>query len=369
MRFWINTIFLITVCTSIFLLYRYLYPEKKIAYTPGKTRTPAHKTIYKTPSFTDILLNEKMGEKIQIPEHGAYLGISLYERNINYLASLENLLNKHFAIVATYQSWGDAANKFNLEWVNTLRDKNSTALISWEPWVPISGYDRSESIVDQKDYRLINIINGSFDNYIRQYAKDVKSYKKQIIIRFAHEMNGNWYPWGSKFNTYLEYIAAWKHVHNIFTEEGATNVTWLWSPNEIYIDENVPYADKILEFYPGDKYVDWVGFSSFNWGGRYKHNMWREPEAMYTETIKVLLDLNKPIVIAETASADYNTDKMKANWISALATYIKSNAAIKGILWFNVEDNGINWKIESSALSIAAFSKSFDDYFTQYYKE
>lgn len=368
MRFWINILFLLLIGVSVFFLYRYLYPGKKIAYIEDGITSLTRKSIYRTP-IADLPDEGIMSKKILIPKNGAYLGISLQESDLNYLAALENKLDKHFAIVGAYQSWGSANNKFNLEWANSLSDRGSIPLMSWGPWVPVSGYDRSENVVDEKDYRLINIINGTFDNYIRAYAKDVKNYKKQVVIRFAHEMNGNWYTWGSKFNTPAEYIGAWRHVHDVFAKEGATNVTWLWSPNEIYINENVPYADKILEFYPGDRYVDWVGFSSFNWAGRYKQNLWREPEAMYSETVKALLVLHKPIVIAETASADYESGNMKANWITKLATYIKSNAEIKGVLWFNVEDNGINWKIESSALSIAAFSRSFDAYFVQYYRE
>ena len=49
-------------------------------------------------------------------------------------------------------------------------------------------------------------------------------------------MNGSWFPWseGVNGNRAGEYVAAWRHVHDIFTAVGATNVTWVWCPNVDY---------------------------------------------------------------------------------------------------------------------------------------
>ena len=46
-------------------------------------------------------------------------------------------------------------------------------------------------------------------------------------------MNGNWFAWmeGVNGNQPGEYVAAWRHVHDIFTAVGATNVSWVWCPN------------------------------------------------------------------------------------------------------------------------------------------
>lgn len=300
---------------------------------------------------------------VTIPTQGAFIGVSLYDQDYRSLVTLEKTLQKHFAIVGAYQSWGEKNNRFNKRWGNAIIAHNSIPLITWEPWVPITGYDRSDDLIYQEDYLLQNITDGKFDSYITRFAKDVKQFQHPIIIRFAHEMNGNWYPWASTFNTPEEYIASWRHVHTIFEQEGANNVIWLWAPNEIYYDERVPYTDKLLTFYPGDAYVDWVGFSSFNWAGKYKQNIWRSPQDLYAPTIEQLASLNKPIIIAETASAEGPGSTMKSQWIYDLASYIKSDTRIKGIIWFNIEDNGIDWKIESSNLSIEAHRQAFDSYF------
>ncbi len=302
-----------------------------------------------------------IAQKIMPPTVGTYLGISLHDKQYDLVDTLEKSINKNFAIVGYYAAWGDVNNSFDLGFASTLKENNKIPLITWEPWVPISGYDRSESVVNEPAFLLKNINSGQYDKYITIYAKSIRNYGGEVMLRFAHEMNGNWYPWGSTFNTPNEYVSAWQHVHDIFEANGATNATWVWSPNEIYEDAHVPFASDILKFYPGDAYVDWVGFSSFNWAGLYKQNVSRSPEVMMSQTINVLQKLNKPIMIAETASAETGNPSLKANWIRDLAKYIKITPEIKAVIWFNSIDNGINWKIDSSILSKQAFSTVFSD--------
>lgn len=304
-------------------------------------------------------------EPVTPPKKGAYLGVSVYDQNITSLLNLEKTLDKHFAIVGIYQSWEGTNIQFNTRWAQTVSDNNSIPLITWEPWVPVTGYDRSEDKVNQKKYRLSRITQGLFDSYIRQYADDVRGYRLPVMLRFAHEMNGNWYPWGSTFNSPEDYIAAWRHVHNIFTQEGATNVTWVWSPNAIYYDPHVPYANQLDKFYPGDAYVDWVGFSAFNWAGEYKQNYWTNPDELFSPTVKDLQTFHKPIMIAETASADTRSPNDKAIWINDLSEYVQNDPQIKGVIWFNTTDNGINWQLTSTKESQDAFTNSFTDYFIQ----
>src|SRR5690349_24021953 len=45
---------------------------------------------------------------------------------------------------------------------------------------------------------------------------------------FDWQMNGDWqFPWSAQLNgnTPADYIAAWRHVHDLFAQAGATNVT------------------------------------------------------------------------------------------------------------------------------------------------
>ena len=50
-----------------------------------------------------------------------------------------------------------------------------------------------------------------------------------------------------------EFIAAWRHVVNIFDAEGATNVQWVWDSQAAAFCNG-----RAQSYYPGDAYVDWI---------------------------------------------------------------------------------------------------------------
>ena len=105
--------------------------------------------------------------------------------------------------------------------------RGSIPEITWEPW------DTTKPLgASQPRYSLRNIADGKFDSYIRTWARTLAAYGGEVQLRFAQEMNGDWYPWGrgTNGNTPAEFVKAWRHVHDIFTAAGATNVQWVWRP-------------------------------------------------------------------------------------------------------------------------------------------
>jgi beta-mannanase len=108
------------------------------------------------------------------------------------------------------------------------------------------------------------IAAGKFDKHLRAYAKAVKAFGCAIILSFGHEMNGWWYPWGEPWTTPHEFIAAWRHIHDIFNSVGAGNVTWSWDPSHQYSEVGVgKVASPGSEWYPGNKYVDIIGIDGY----------------------------------------------------------------------------------------------------------
>ena len=84
---------------------------------------------------------------------------------------------------------------------------------------------------------------------------------RPLMLRFGHEMNGDWYGWsgarnGGSLAAPEQFVATWQYVHRRFTSAGATNVTWVWCVNH----ESVPNASWNVpeNYYPGDAYVDWT---------------------------------------------------------------------------------------------------------------
>ena len=81
-------------------------------------------------------------------------------------------------------------------------------------------------------FQLADIANGTYDSYIREFAEAARDWGHPFFLRFDWEMNGDWFPWseGVNGNQPGDYVAAWRHVHDIFTAVGATNATWVWCP-------------------------------------------------------------------------------------------------------------------------------------------
>ena len=54
-------------------------------------------------------------------------------------------------------------------------------------------------------------------------------------------------------------MAAWRLIHRLFAAAHATNVIWVWNPNVISAEPQLPLS----AYYPGDAYVDWVGVTGY----------------------------------------------------------------------------------------------------------
>ena len=235
-----------------------------------------------------------------------------------------------------YQGWGltDGTQNFETSWMNTVRNHGSIPLITWEPWLYTKG-------VNQPKFALRNIINGNFDSYIKKWANASKAWGHPYFLRFAEEMNGNWFPWSEQVNGNKpgQYIKAWKHVYNIFKNAGVTNVTWVWSPNIEYNG-----STSLTELYPGDGYVNWLGMDGYNWGTSQPGKTWQPFAQVFTQTYNDILAIStKPLMIAETASTELSGNK--ANWITdAYSVQIPSIfPQIKAICWFN-ENKETDWR-------------------------
>jgi hypothetical protein len=283
-----------------------------------------------------------------------YYGVSVpgWLDHLTALTAFEKDAKKQPAIVMWYQGWGstDGTQNFQITWMDTVRSHGSIPLVTWEPWKPID-YPQG---VDQPVYALRNIIDGAFDSYITRWAQASKAWNHPYFLRFAHEMNGNWYPWDEQVNGNKpgEFVQAWRHVHDIFTANGVHNVTWIWSPNAEYYG-TIPFS----ELYPGDRYVDWVGMDGFNWGTT-NGTQWITFSQIFKQTYRDLLRMStKPLMIAETGCAEQGGNK--ANWITdAYSTQIPHNfPKIKAIIWFN-QDKQRDWRIESSTTAQSAFANA-----------
>ncbi|MBW3656736.1 MAG: hypothetical protein KY444_11590, partial [Gemmatimonadetes bacterium] len=250
------------------------------------------------------------------------------------------------AIVMWYQDWAHPGHRdFSPAALDGVVARGAMPLITWEPF----DYDGD---ADQPAYALRTILAGRHDAHIRQWARGAAAWGQPFYLRFAHEMNGNWYPWspGVNGNTAAEYPAAWRHVVDLFRQEGAHNVRWVWSPN-VAGGDSAPFAP----LYPGDAYVDWVALDGYNWGTTRSGLTWTDLTAIFGASYDALTALtDRPLMIAETASAEAGGDK--GAWITQglLSELPARFPRVRAVVWFDFKLQ-TDWQIASSASSLTAF--------------
>jgi hypothetical protein len=238
---------------------------------------------------------------------------------------------------------------FPLTPLNSVRAHGAIPFFSWSS-------SATPFEANQRPYRLAKIIDGSLDPFIRDFATAARNWGHPFFLRFNWEMNGFWFPWseGVNGNKAGEYVAAWRHVHDIFTSVGATNATWVWCPNVDFTRKLIPLKRE----YPGDAYVDWTCLDGFNWGKRHDSAGWQNFNQIYHETYKRILKIapDKPMIIAEVASNEIGGSKPA--WIRNLLEVVPNKyRKVRGLLWFDVKDRNTHWPIESSHAATKAFAK------------
>ncbi len=231
-----------------------------------------------------------------------------------------------------------------------LRERGTIPFLSWASQaVPTS--------LVQPEYTLAKIAAGARDAYIREFAEQAREWGHPFFLRFDAEMNGFWFPWGADVNgnDAADYVAAWRHVHDIFTQVGANNATWVWCPNVDFTRALVP----LHSLYPGNSYVNWTCLDGFNWGNTRNSAGWQSFDRVFESTYKRVVKIapTKPMVIGEVASEERGGSK--PNWIKNALRVIPSHyKKVRAVIWFDEKDQGMDWPIESSKASTNAFAKA-----------
>jgi mannan endo-1,4-beta-mannosidase len=224
-------------------------------------------------------------------------------------------------IVLYFSSWGEP---FHTAFARTALEHRALPLVQIQP----------------DDMSLAAIAAGRFDGYLRSYAQQVRAFRDPVIIGFAHEMNGFWYSWGFGHASPRAWVAAWRHVVTVFRQQGADNVTWLWTVN-IMAPPGIPSP---RSWWPGPAYVTWVGIDGYYLLARDSF------EGVFGPTIAdVRRFTGKPILIAETGIGTGHVPSA----VPSLVTGIRQNHLL-GLVWFDAPGQ-LNWRLEGHPAALAAF--------------
>jgi mannan endo-1,4-beta-mannosidase len=218
-----------------------------------------------------------------------------------------------------------------------------TLLVSWEPWksVPKSRGPGSQGRA-QPRYSNRAIARGAHDSYIRAFARSLATFDGTVLLRYAHEMNGFWYPWS---RNPAAYRSAWRHVATL-VRANARNVRFVWSANPSLYLPSDRWKRRLRLYWPGRRWVDFVGSTMINFGGRKNY-----PVARFAPRLNSLrLTYRRPMVLTEV-NTSYTG---RVRWLRDLRRMLNRRPWIRSLAWSQLPSRGqatlknignLNWDV------------------------
>ncbi len=219
---------------------------------------------------------------------------------------------------------------------------------------------------------LRRIADGEFDAEILRLSELMKSVPGQVFLRIGYEFDGAWNLGQSDAGNY---IAAYRRIVDIIRADGATNGVFVWQASASILDDLIERQhEDIRLWFPGNDYVDWLALSWFSLpdataivDGAYEA---KKPMELANEVVVFARELNKPVLIAESAPQGYDiARKFRANinpvldgpsgenrvylssedlwheWYAPLFEWMQENRdVVRGLAYINVNwDNQPMW--------------------------
>lgn len=196
------------------------------------------------------------------------------------------------------------------------------------------------------------IAAGDYDSLIRADALQLKALHGPVLVRWFAEMDNA--QSGPYVASPASYVAAWRHIVDMFRSVGARNVYWIWCPG------SGDFAPGIAQrYYPGNAYVDWVGADGYNWAPVRPQTPWRSFAQIFGAFYQWGITTGKPLMIGEYGAVE-GSPGQKAAWFRQAATQLRTEfPEIRAVVYFDDEHQNFgqdfNWRVTTSASALDAF--------------
>jgi beta-mannanase len=258
--------------------------------------------------------------KSQLPPDETRVGAELAQ-----LPGFNSSLARPLSLVHVFESWENPAPNYQLRQV--LAD-GATPVVDWR----CGDYDA-------------HVAAGLDDALITQYADQLKALGGPVFLRWYWEPNitqSAQYPPATRClpappgDTNPEdggaaaYVAAYRHIRQIFDAQGATNVSFVWAVSSRGDDRDY------MSFFPGADAVDWIAIDGYYYDANGAPSLPQPTPASVTSLFgawyKDFSPLGLPMMISETgAQSGY-----QAAWIDDLGSAIGSvYPDVRGVLYFD----------------------------------
>jgi len=265
---------------------------------------------------------------------GAWVQPASFSRQVQQAAvlELERQIGRRLAIDHTYVPWGTG--------------------LGWRPAWDVS-LGRIPIITFGNGGNTSEIAQGRHDVYLRRLSEAVRELGKPVFLRYAHRMD---LPSASSWvGDPASYVAAWRHVHEIFS---GLPVSWVWTPTAAAFAGDQP-AER---FYPGDDYVDWIAADGYNAFGCDGQREWRQLSEVFGAFYAWGRARGKPLMIAEGGSTEDPADPgRKATWFDNAARQLATEMPnVQALVYFDARKT-CDYRVATSARSLEAFKRLAQD--------
>jgi Glycosyl hydrolase family 26 len=292
---------------------------------------------------------------------GAYVqGLPYFEKSAREFVRLEQKLGTRIPILSGFVDWDYTLGEPRD--LALTASGTRTLLYSWEPHCMEGGECVSFAAVAR----------GDFDAYLQRVVESMRKFPYDLYVRPWGEMNADWSAWQPnskkpRAGTPEEFIAAWRHVYEVFQKAGVHNLKFVFNPDATHDSSTIP----IERIWPGAAYVDVLGIDGYNWGlGTEKlPGEWSEFDDIFAPMYQTLTALHPtaPLWICEVGSkepekndgnvrpAPRDPTHKKSSWIDAMMSSQKF-PRLTALIVFNVLKER-DFRFESSADSLRAIRR------------
>ena len=239
--------------------------------------------------------------------------------------------------------------------------------------MPRTGFDVSDAT-----YSLDKILGGQCDRELGTWARSAKELSIPLMVEFAGEPNGDWFPWSGIYNGAgvttgygdpllpdgpEKYRDAYRHIIDLFRAQSAENITWVFHVNSG--SSPIVSWNTMAAYYPGDDYIDWIGESAYGTQvpGAYWELLTDVLDASYPELSSI--SDTKPLALLEYGVIADGIRGHKAAWITEGLDSLKAGRypRIKGISYWhsrfrNKDRSYSNMRINSSYDVLSAYKNA-----------
>lgn len=207
------------------------------------------------------------------------------------------------------------------------RDDEQTSV-----WPVGTSWDKTPAVFASLPGGEANEVYNGYLDQLADWANNLKDDNGKLIpvvFRILHENTGSWFWWGDEQSTPEQYKQLYQYtVEYLRDTKGVHNFLYAYSPNNFWEVTEANY----LERYPGDAYVDVLGFDSY--GEAEKNENWfMNVVANAALVARMAEERGKIPVISEIGirAPDVEAGKYDNQWYRKLIAGLKTDVDARAI--------------------------------------